>query len=899
MGAQGDPSHVRDTAAFRSPARDWVIQTKLAPPKTAFAVIPREELAARTARATQVTIVSAPAGFGKTTFMTQLWERLGAAGMVTAWLSADELDRDGKDLLSYLVVSCLAAGSDLGPLAQMADSHFSGAQAQALCALLINGLLEDGRPTVLFLDDYHRIDNDQVAPLMRLLIAKAPDTVKFVIGSRSTPDLGLAALRARGKLQELSLNELRFSAGEIRHFFDGHGLRPDVAEIQRKTEGWAVALQLALPFLQQHVGADALARFSGRTEEIADFLLEEVLLELPAEEQQFLTLTSLLERVNGDLANAVTGRSDGWEMLERHHRRGLPLSPLDNEHSWFRYHHLLADLLREKLSRRGAETVQEVHRRAATWLASQGFLAEAMSHALRVREPDFAPGVLEARGGWRLFLCAGVAGLRAFGALPAVAPEVFPLTALAQALLAAVEGDVAAARKTFEMIRTALAGAGRLAEFAADLSNLDFTLHCYEDRPFLPDKIAAAVRTWSLPGTAPDMRAVGENLNVIALVMRGDGVEAIARGAGLLERNRALEATYAELYLAIYEGLARIRLGELQSARELFSYIVRRGRARYGDTSNHAANAEIFLAWLNTLFGDDAAADALLGDKLQTIEYAEGTCDIVITAFDAALRLGRRTSTVGLQENLIERAEMMGRLRNWPRLGARAGVWRVREHTLAGRFAAARNALAGPSWPRGAQLQETWDVRVEANLALGLLEYEEGRPASVLTRIAAVEAELQERDWRLWLPSCLLLRAGALRDLGDRTGAERAFVASWKSAAPGTFPHLIESLPRRLQVAALAVASPEARDQIGRRPRRTGAAEHAGNGSPVTEREAEILCAMADGLSNKEMALKLEISESTVKFHRKNLYRKLDVSTRSRAISAARGLGLIGGPGKT
>jgi LuxR family maltose regulon positive regulatory protein len=883
---------VRATVGPGSTSLYWVIRTKLAPPRASFSVIERTSLAVAASQAPQVTVVSAPAGFGKTTLMTQLRDQLRGEGVVTPWLSLDEMEATGKDFLSYLVVSCLEAGADLGPLAQMAESRFSGVLPHALCALLINGLMEDGRPTVLFLDDYHRVDSPEIAPLVRLLVAKAPRSVRFVIGSRTVPDLGLAALRARGDVKELSSVQLRFSGDEIERFFRGHGLRPDLGLIQEKTEGWAVALQLAVPYLQQAAEPGPLARFSGKSEQIADYLLEEVLSDLPEAEREFLTLTSLLERVNGDLANAITGRLDGWEMLERHHRRGLPMAALDRERTWFRYHHLLADLLAEKLLRRGPAAVEDVHRKAAAWLAQHGHLHEAVAHARLVPDPTFAADLLEAQGGWRLFLSIGVAGLRAFGGLQEVSPSAFPLTALAQAMLKAVDGQVQEARATFDAIRTRLEAEGRIGDVAVDLSDLDLTLQCYQDRPIAAERLAEADRLSRGPGVPAGMRAVSDNLVTISMTTAGDARGALARAAGLLETNRALEATYAELYLAIYLGLAHLRLGNVAAARELFEDIVRRARTRYGPDSNHAASGEIFLAWIDCLSGEYASAEALLGDKLQTIEYAEGTCDIVIAAFEAALSLGRRGGDAARQEELIERADMLGRMRDWGRLSELTAVWRTREHLLAGRPAAARSA-ASRRYPSSDQPGCSWDVRLEAALVLARLELEEGATASALSRLEPLEAELRRLGHSLLLSQALLIRAACLAGTGDPHGAASAVAEACGAAPAPIVANLLAGLGSRC-ASLLALAPSEVGASIARCDVRAGRPAGCDAAPPLTDREVEILLAMADGLSNKEMARRLDISESTVKFHRKNLYRKLGVSTRSRAISMARELGLMG-----
>lgn len=871
---------VRTDAA--STSLSWVIRTKLGPPRAAFPAISRAALIGASAASACVTLLFAPPGFGKTTLMAELWTKLRSEGIRTPWVSLDEMDASAKGVLAYIAVSCLEAGASFGSLAQMAESGFSGVSPQELCALLINGLMENGQPTVLFLDDYHRVDSSEVDALLRVLIAKSPPCLKFVIGSRQVPNLGIAALRARGQLQELTHEQLRFSSCEIERFFGVQGLRPDIAEMKDKTEGWAVALQLAVPWLQQHPTPGEMARFSGKTEEIAAYLLEEVLNELPEEERHFLAQTSLLERVNGDLANAVTGRQDGWELLEKQHRRGLPMASLDGERNWFRYHHLLAEFLQEKLARLGPQRVEAVHRSAAEWLARHDYLHEAVAHARKIPYPRFAAELIERRGGWRLFLFLGVSGLRAFGDIPEVSPIDFPLTALGRALLKAVDGSVQQAREEFSRITQLLRSNDRLEAAFLDVSNVDFALQCYEDVLYDAAQVTHAEKVAQMPDVAPGMRVLTENFAVIAMTIWGDTRGALARSQGVIDRNRALDITYAELYLAIYQGLAQLRLGQLDAARELFSYISKRAREKFGPASNHAANGEIFLAWIDYLRGDHESTARLLGDKMQTIEYAEGTCDILLTAFEAGIALMRRRGDHAPVDELIERARQLGRRRGWPRMSGFAHCWRVRELIFRGDLEDAQlvdlTAHLTSQATRG-----QWSLDETGHVTLARLHVERGDPAGALTILTELEQKLRDRNHQIQLVDALILKAAALTQVGPASAAAATLQEAFQLAASCQLrsPLRDQGAKCRALLVRLNVdeekrtpATPECRCEI-------------------TERERDVLSAIANGLSNKEMATLFSISESTVKFHRKNLYRKLNVTTRSRAISTGRQFGLM------
>jgi LuxR family maltose regulon positive regulatory protein len=490
-----------------------------------------------------------------------------------------------------------------------------------------------------------------------------------------------------------------------------------------------------------------------------------------------------------------------------------------------------------------------------------------------------------------------VPGLRAVGSLPDVCPVRFPLTALGQAMLKAVDGLVQEARETFSAIAARLDPEGLHAGVAADLSNVHFALQSYEDCGFDPDQVSRAELASQLPEVAPGMRVLTENFVVIAMSIWGDSAGTVARSNGLMERNRAIDATYAELYVAIYRGLALLRLGEIEEARTLFAYIAHRARERYGPASNHAANGEIFLARIDYLRGDLASAERLLDEKMQSIEYAEGTCDIILSAFEVGLGLARRTGDAEAVSGLIERADLMGQSRAWPRLSGFAACWRVREHVLAGRLNEARTEVdrAGlEGWLGDDMPGWRWSLAEEVALVLAQLELEEKNAASALPRMRALEADLRTRRHQLRLADALLLKAAALHRTGAAAPALVAFQESLRVATACGLRSLFRDQGELCRAAILALATPAERlrfdmsEPPGERP-----SQRKGGGPDVTDREVEVLCAMAEGLSNKEAAQKLAISESTVKFHRKNLYRKLNVSTRSRALSTARDLGLV------
>ena len=375
-----------------------LLATKLHVPRRRRGLVARPRLSTRLDEARQVTLtlVSAPAGFGKTTLLTE-W--LAAAdGLSTAWLSLDQRDDDPVVFWTYLLSALQRAhGVGAGALALLQSSH---ASIDEVLATLVNELSSVPDDVVLVLDDYHLVEARDVGNGMAFLLEHLPPQVHLVIGTRADPGLPLARLRARGELVEIRADDLRFTAEEAAAYLNetmGLALTPqDVAALEVRTEGWIAALQLAALSMQGRDDvAGFLAGFAGDDRYIVDYLIEEVLQRQTADVRAFLVQTSILSRLNGSLCDAVVGGDGSRAMLEALDRANLFLVPLDDRRHWYRYHHLFADVLRARLLDEQPERMSELHRRASDWYAGNGEPSEAIRHALAARDAEHAADLIE------------------------------------------------------------------------------------------------------------------------------------------------------------------------------------------------------------------------------------------------------------------------------------------------------------------------------------------------------------------------------------------------------------------------------------------------------------------------------------------------------------------------
>jgi LuxR family maltose regulon positive regulatory protein len=344
-------------------------------------------------------LISAPAGFGKTTLLSE-W--VASCSLPVAWLSLDEGDSDPSRFIAYLVASLQTLAPNIGArvLAVLQSPQLPPLE-QILTALLneTTTTLED---FVLILDDYHVVDSKAVDQALTFLLEHLPPQMRLVIATREDPQLPLARLRGRSQLTELRVTDLRFTSSEAAEFLNQvmslNLSAEDIAALENRTEGWIAGLQMAALSMQGlEDTAGFIQSFTGSHHFVLDYLIEEVLQKQPESVQNFLLLTSILKRMCGPLCDAVLpGSSDaGEETLVYLDRANLFIIPLDNERHWYRYHHLFAELLRTRLARAYPDQITELHRRASDWHANNGFPYEAITHALTVQDWTRAAEVIE------------------------------------------------------------------------------------------------------------------------------------------------------------------------------------------------------------------------------------------------------------------------------------------------------------------------------------------------------------------------------------------------------------------------------------------------------------------------------------------------------------------------
>ncbi len=462
-----------------------ILATKLSTPITPERRVLRPRLLKRLTAGLSghLVLISAPAGYGKTTLMAD-WVQVVRTPV--AWLSLDERDNHPDQFLAYLIAALQSIEPDLNQPAPDALRAPVADRLQVL-TLLINQMAGFGEPLALVLDDYHNIQEEEIHRILTFLLEHAPSNFTLLIASRRDPPLPLATLRLRGQLTEIGPEDLRFTRDETGAFLSSAGdiqLPENAIQILgERTEGWVAGLQAAALTLKAQ-GADiwqGIRGFSGGHRYLLDFLAETAQQGLPDHLQQFLMDTSVLERLNGAVCEAVTGIDDGQSVLEELESRGLFLQPLDSERRWYRYHSLFAEFLQNRLRVRAPDRLPILHRRAAAWFAQNGLLDAAVEHALAAGDLEEAARLIEDLAGTGAVTSEPKRLLLWLEAFPAEMTGTEPGLVLPRAAALAASGQLDEAERSLQVAEASSVSWG--PERSGRLEAVRAIIACYRGDP--------------------------------------------------------------------------------------------------------------------------------------------------------------------------------------------------------------------------------------------------------------------------------------------------------------------------------------------------------------------------------------------------------------------------------
>ncbi|MFV0335398.1 MAG: LuxR C-terminal-related transcriptional regulator [Tropicimonas sp.] len=851
------------------------------PPRNALALLHRPELEQRLATGLdgQVVLLRAPAGYGKTEAMASLYRHAVRRGRKAVWIT----------LTGKLTPDALRAkiAGQLGITATDPRGIFETIETRPA-------------PTEVYLDNADQIVDREV---LSWLTDRPPDRLRLAIAGRTLPELRLSRLRMRGLLGEISAEALAFTPAEMRRLL-GHRLRPeDLTRVIETLAGWPALARLAL--LECERGARGLeleALAEGHARVYREFLHEEVLTSLAPKERCVLRAVRGIDSFTLRIASELAGQPLDYHALRRIELMSPLIQPEPQNLGWFRLHPVVAQTLDSTEADESPEARRQRHSRAAELFAENGTLEKSVLHASRAGDVALAVRTIESAGGVDLFLRAGYTVLRGIiRAVPHEAVLATPSLRLCRAVMLGKSGQIREARAVLDLLyedtRSGRIPADR--RWMEALGHINTLTEVYEDKAMDEASIARFMtevedehqeNTWRL--------AWLYNHLAICYTRVGDleaAQSSAMRGLSLYQEERS---SYPQVFMLIHLGFINYRANRPHQALDHLAQAGKLIAARHWNDANLLAIANVPLAAIRYLQGQVPEARELLERDLPVLASGEGWVDFYLQGYATLARARFAQEGWTAAQEVLQEGLALADRRGLSRLRLSLSILRAELHTRAGHLDAAATTIR--QWP-DPDRPETWPTpreRREAGLAIGRLRLRANAVEEASRQLGALAEEARAAGrWELLIRVSLVLAEARAR-LGEDDGALGALQEAATLSHPGRqvqqyrdqgpeFADTIRKLVRRAGLSRLGPVSAQYLAAAAATPRRTR------KGGLLSRREAEVLALLAEGLPNKAIARRLEVSEPTVKFHLKNLYSKLGVGRRSLAVSVARASGLL------
>ena len=918
-----------------------LLATKFYIPPLRPDLIPRSRLIDRLNEGLSVghclTLVSAPAGFGKTTLVSE-WA--AACDRKLAWLTLDQDHNAPFTFMGYFVAALQIVDRQIGQGLVDALQSSQPPSIDSMIIGLVNEIADHSRPFILVMDDYHLIENSEIHRVMAFLLDHMPESMHLVLVTRVEPPLPIAKLRGRGMLTELHREDLRFTEQEVADLFNqviGLGLTErEIESLRYRTEGWIAGLQMAAFALQGMISARGGTSAGQFIESLAvsdryvlDYLVEEVLQSQPEQVQRFLSATSILEQLCASLcdtilveqsaahragqdaeASTLEASTRSQQILEYLQRANLFVIPLDSDGIWFRYHRLFADLLRRRLYRENGVSIAALHKRASDWYEAHGYVPSAIDHALDAEDYDRAGRLIESTAENSLSRSEMSTLLDWLGALPDSAKRSRPALFLYHAWVKFLGGhsldQVDALLKQAEMHDQNKALSGELSALRASLAIMEGEIDSSIQ--------LANEALHSLPEERVYLRGLAIRNLGSAHELRGNLAPAISAFEQAVRLDqRAGNIVGAVVGLTKLAELSAIQ-GRLNEAYELYQQALDVGVDRSGNFLPITGRALIGMGSILREWNQLEAGEKVLRDGIELVRrwthvwaiggyiglarvrQAQGDPSAANEAVRTASRLAIEFDASEVDDLVVS----LVRIRLWLQQGRieLARTWYAdRDRTGVAPVGGVGEVLVGV--PTSYALNEM-EIITRARLYLA-----QGQFLDAERLLVPLQKEEEELGRNGALIEILVLRALIAQRKEDREQAvsylERAISLA---EADGYVRIFLDEGPPMTRLLHLAASIGSATAYTGKilaqykpDPMSIGAGlpdDAVPIVEPLSDREVEILQLISKGLSNQEVADRLYISLRTVKWHSSNIYQKLGVRNRTQAVNKARGLGLIG-----
>jgi LuxR family maltose regulon positive regulatory protein len=853
----------------------------------------------------KLVLICAPAGFGKTTLLSD-W--VCRTDLPVAWLSLDTGDNELKRFLIYMVAALQTIDDQLCHTVKAMLQSPQPVSFEAVLTEIINEVASLSQNLVLILEDYHFVEDQTIHEALTFLVEKLPPVMHLVISSRSDPFLPLSRLRARGDLIELRTEDLRFSIKEATVFLNrvmGLSLSEnDILSLERRTEGWITGLQLAAISLRgKQDSSELIKSFSGSHRLVLDYLIDEVLEQQGASVQSFLMQTAVLERFNGSLCDALTGQDDGQETLEYLDHANLFIIPLDNERHWYRYHHLFADLLRQRLRQKASSTtrdelwdVTKLHKRASTWFEEHSLEIEAFQHAVAANDLERAERLIEGKGVPLQY--RGAAGLvqKWLDTLPDEILNTRPSLLVTYASALNLTGDPTGAEATLSTAEAALES--NIGPAEPDERTINFFGHI------------AAIRAMMASGQHDLDTLIVQSNRALELVhkdnvlvrtitawtlgyayqLQGDLAAASQAYQEVLTNSQASGDIVSTLAAATGLGNIFESENQLYKAAESYQHGMLLFRGQPIAVGTYLGMARIHYEWNNLEAAEEYGQESLsLARQLKNLDTFT-LCGVLLARLRLAQgNIAEATKYISLADQFMRQHDFMHRLPE---------VADVQVLIL----------LAQGDLDEAADLADKHELhfnQARINLA-------RGETSAALAVLEPLRQEVEAKGWEEERLKVMVLQAVALFEHGKLEQAVSLLGDALALAEPGgiirTFAdeglamrRLLQETQSRIRDQNIQVSPGYMRQLLGafstEVPERTEQPKYGFVKTdllePLTNREMHVLRLLNTELSGPEIAQALSIALSTFRSHTKSIYNKLDVNSRRAAVLKAEDLNLI------
>jgi LuxR family transcriptional regulator, maltose regulon positive regulatory protein len=860
----------------------------------------------------KLTLISAPAGFGKTTVVSEwLTERQRDEGgkmkdeanlhpSKVAWLSLDEGDNDPARFLTYLIAALQTVYAGIGAGVAAALQSPQPPPAEAVLTALLNEIVSLPDACIVVLDDYHVIgarsaDSGSAAAVddaLAFLLEHLPPTLHLVIATREDPRLPLARLRGRGQLVELRAADLRFTLEEAAGFLNqvmGLDLSADeITALETRTEGWIAGLQLAALSMQ---GAEDVAgfiqSFTGSHRFVLDYLVEEVLGRQTAGVQAFLLRTAILDRMCGPLCDAVLQGQAGQATLEYLERANLFSVPLDGERHWYRYHQLFRDLLRQRLGQSLApDEIAGYHIRASQWHEDHGLGLEAFRYAAAANDIERAERLMESPAIPRQSREALKTVVEWLVALPKSVLDARPLLWVRSATMALMTGQTTGVEERLQAAEAVLQQAPLDAQARDLIGQIAAARATLAVTRYQPETIISqAQRALEyLPAGNPTFRFTANWALSIAYQFQGDRTAAGRAAAEALVASQASASTFSTILALTHLGRLQELENQLHQAAEAYRRVLQTAGDQLGPNTNDAwlGLARICYEW-NDLQGAEHYAQR----SLQQAHLFDRTLDrfILGEVFLARVKLARGDPAAATA--MLAETEQTVRRENYAQRLPEVAAVQVLVMLRLGDAAAAERLAQAHTLP----------------LSQARVRLAQGQPAAALAVLEPVREQADARNWQDEKLRVLVLQSLAYQACGDEAQAAQLLGEALALAEPGGFIRLFvdEGPPMAELLGRMKHEGGSMKEYIGnllvafghQAERQPSTFNLKTLPEPLSPRELEILRLIAQGLSNREIGARLFLALDTVKGHNRRIFDKLQVQRRTEAIARARELGLL------